>query len=131
MPETAMHVLFAHQRGEPADRISALDESNLRIEEYGMPMHMAALALLAGQQWRDDTGRLRIQDVRRYVEERSRSVERLHQVLVWPTRGHRAPAWEDDPGFDVTRHVLTRTLPPPGDAEALLRVCRDLNASPL
>ena len=126
-----MHVLFPHHREESADRISALDRSNLRIEEHGMPMHMAALALLAGPQWRDAAGKLSIQDIRRYVEERSRGVERLHQVLVWPTSGHQAPAWEDYPGFDITRHVLTRTLPPPGDEETLIRVCCDLTAAPL
>ena len=47
-----MHVLFLHQREKSADRISGLDRFNLRIKEHGMSMHMAALALVAGQQWR-------------------------------------------------------------------------------
>jgi diacylglycerol O-acyltransferase / wax synthase len=124
-----MHVL--HHREDSADRISPLDMSNLRIEEHGMSMHMAALALLAGEPLRGDAGELRIQDVRRYVEERSRHAKRLRQVLVWPARRHRAPAWEDDLDLDIAHHVRTRTVPPPGDEEALLRVCCELTAPPL
>jgi diacylglycerol O-acyltransferase len=123
-----MHVPFANQREDSGDRISPLDMSNLRIEEHGMSMHMAALALLVGQPLRDEAGELRIQEIRWYVEERSRHVDRLHQVLVWPTGGHQAPAWEDDPRFDIGHHVMARMLPPPGDEKTLLRVSCDLTA---
>ena len=43
-----MRVLSPRQHEGCVERISALDRSNLRIEERGMPMHMTALALLAG-----------------------------------------------------------------------------------
>jgi len=118
-------------RPRSADRISPLDLSNLRIEEHGRSMHMAALALLAGQPLRDEAGNLQVEQIRRYVEARTRDIERLHQVLVWPNGTHRAPAWQDDPCFDIADHVRTRRLPPPGDEETLLRVCCDLTTPPL
>ena len=34
------------RRARTGERISALDEANLRVERRGVPMHVAALALL-------------------------------------------------------------------------------------
>lgn len=126
-----MHVHLPHRHEVHADRISALDMSNLRIEAHGMSMAVAALALLDGQPLRDATEELQIEQIRRHVEQRIRDVERLHQTLVWPDSGHGAPAWKDDPGFDVADHVMTRMLPPPGDEQTLLRVSCELTAAPL
>jgi diacylglycerol O-acyltransferase len=105
--------------------------SNLRVEEHGMPMHVAALALLEGRPLLDEAGELLVEEIRRHVEKRVRGVERLHQVLVPPRARHATPVWEDDPGFEIADHVLTRRLPPPGDEQTLLRVCCALNAPPL
>lgn len=96
-----------------------------------MPMHVAALALLDGRPLLDDAGDLRIEQIRRHVAERIRDVERLHQVLVWPRAQHGTPVWEDNRDFAVGDHVRTRRLPRPGDEEALLRVCCELNAPAL
>lgn len=99
----------------PADRISALDLSNLRVEARGLPMHITALALLDGRP---------SYDVARHVEERTRGVSRLRQVLV-------GRAWRDDPAFSVARHVRASAIPSPGDETTLLRVCAELAAPPL
>ena len=119
-----MHRLLRHRHNDRRmERISPLDMSNLRVEERGMPMHVTALAFL-------DERELRLDEIRRYVEERIRDVPRLHQVLVRPGR-HRTPRWREDHTFDIARHVRTRRLPPPGDEAALLQVCSELNAPPL
>ena len=115
-------------RGE---RASPLDLSNLRVEEHGLPMHIAALAVLDGWPLLDAGGRLRLEELRRHVADRVRDVERLHQVLVWAHGRHRAPTWVTAPVFDVADHVLSRRVPPPGDEAALLALCSDLNAPPL
>lgn len=125
-----MHVWLSHRHGD-VDRITALDLSNLRVEEHGMPMHIAALAVLDGQPLLDEVGDLQMDQIRRHVAERIGDTERLHQVLVWPKRGHRPPVWEHDRDFSVADHVRSRRLPPPGDEETLLRVCCELNASAL
>ena len=129
-PGVIMHVSLS-DRHDDVDRISALDLSNLRVEEHGMPMHIAALALLDGQPLLDEVGDLQMEQIRRHVAERIGDTERLHQVLVWPKSRHRTPVWEDDRDFTVGDHVRTRRLPPPGDEETLLRVCCELNAPAL
>jgi hypothetical protein len=42
-----------------------------------------------------------------------------------------APAWEDDPGFDLDLHVHRRGIPAPGDRGALQEFVSDLVATPL
>lgn len=111
------------------ERLSPLDAANLRVEERGAPMHVAALALLGGSPLLDSAGRLRETEIRAHVERRTRAVGRLRQVLVRPPPGLGAPYWVDDPRFDVARHVRVR--PVPGDERALLAVCEELLESPL
>ena len=129
-PGVIMHLSLS-RRHDGVDRISPLDLSNLRVEEQGMPMHIAALAFLDGRPLLDEVGDLQLERIRRHVEERIRDIERLHQVLAWPKSRHRAPVWEDDRDFTVADHVRTRRLPPPGDEDTLLRVCSELNAPAL
>ncbi|WP_424348252.1 wax ester/triacylglycerol synthase domain-containing protein [Kocuria sp. CH-021] len=122
---------MSHQRRRvrPGQRISALDEANLRVERHGVPMHAAALALLEPAPLLGPGGKVRLDTVREHVERRTRDVRRLRQVLARPSG--RRPMWLDDPVFDVSRHVRSRPVPPPGDEEALLRVCTGIDALPL
>src|SRR5512132_235972 len=41
------------------------------------------------------------------------------------------PRWEDDPSFDLDRHIHRRALPAPGDRAALEEFITDLMAMPL
>ncbi|MFI7742323.1 wax ester/triacylglycerol synthase domain-containing protein [Kocuria rhizosphaericola] len=116
-------------RARTGQRISALDEANLRVERHGVPMHVAALALLEAGPLLDPGGHLRLGVVREHVERRTRDVRRLRQVLARPGGGR--PVWLDDPVFDVSRHVRSRPVPPPGDEDGLLRVCAGIDAAPL
>ena len=45
-------------------RLSPLDVSNLRAEEHGVPMHVAALARVEGAPLRDTSGGLQLEKVR-------------------------------------------------------------------
>lgn len=110
-----------------ADRPSHLDLSNLRVEARGLPMHVAAVALLDGNPVLDVTGQLRLEAVRRHVEERSRQAHRLRQVLRWRHPGRGRPVWVEDPSFDIARHVRTQQVPDPGDETSLLSLCCRLN----
>jgi diacylglycerol O-acyltransferase / wax synthase len=65
---------------------------------------------------------------------RSRLVEpfpRFRQVVAEPRLGVGVPSWEDDPNFDLDRHVHHLALPAPGDKRALEALLGDLIASPL
>jgi diacylglycerol O-acyltransferase / wax synthase len=117
------------RRARTGQRISALDEANLRVERRGVPMHVAALALLEAGPLLDTGGHVRLAEVREHVERRTRDVRRLRQVLARP--GGRRPVWLDDPVFDISRHVRSRPVPAPGDEESLLRVCAGIDAAPL
>jgi diacylglycerol O-acyltransferase / wax synthase len=113
------------------DRLSSLDASNLRVEDRGLPMHVAALAILEGGPLLDVTGQPRLDVVREHVERRLHLAPRLRQVLYRPRLGMGPPLWVDDPGFDIRGHVLTREVPAPWDEGALLDECSRLNEPPL
>jgi WS/DGAT/MGAT family acyltransferase len=110
------------------ERLSQLDLSNLRIEDHGLPMHVAALMLVdqAGP-----CGTLDLDTLRVAVDRRLHRVPRLRQILHRPPPGLGPPIWIDDPGFDVRDHVRHCAVPAPGDERTLLTVCSKLNASRL
>jgi diacylglycerol O-acyltransferase / wax synthase len=65
---------------------------------------------------------------------RSRLVEpfpRFRQVVKEPRVGVGVPSWEDDPRFDLDRHVHRLAVPAPGDKRALEALVSDLIVSPL
>ena len=110
------------------ERLSQLDLSNLRIEDHGLPMHVAALMFL------DQAASSRMLDLDRLqvaVQRRLHRVPRLRQILHRPPPGLGPPLWIDDPGFDIRKHVRHCTVPAPGDEHTLLTVCSKLNASRL
>ena len=69
------------------DRLSAQDASNLRIEARGVPMHVAALAILEGAPLRDAEGRLRLESLRGEIGRRLHLAPRLRQVIHRPSAG--------------------------------------------
>ncbi len=65
---------------------------------------------------------------------RARLVERFprfHQRIVEPRLGIGVPSWENDPNFDLDRHIHHIALPAPGDKAALERLVSDLMVTPL
>jgi diacylglycerol O-acyltransferase / wax synthase len=114
------------------ERLSPLDVSNLRVEDRGQPMHVAALAFIDAAPLLDPTGRLRLDSLRLHIDRRTHRARRLRQIVGWPSRpGLGPPFWYDDPHFDIARHVRTCALTPSGDEATLLALCCDLNESPL
>lgn len=65
---------------------------------------------------------------------RQRLVERFprfRQRIVEPRLGAGVPSWEDDPSFDLGRHLHHIALPAPGDRAALYELVGDLISTPL
>src|SRR5690348_10870680 len=112
------------------ERLTPLDVSNLRIERHGLPMNVAALAILEGQALLDPQGQLALEAVRARIEQRLHLAPRLRQRLYRPGFGFGAPVWVDDAGFDISRHVRTRPASAGGGEEALLAACVELNDRP-
>ena len=64
----------------------------------------------------------------------SRLVEpfaRFRQLVTERRLGIGVPSWEDDPNFDLDRHVHHLAVPAPGDKHALEELVSDLIMSPL
>ncbi len=126
------------------ERLSPRDLVNLRVEDRGLPMHVAALIIFDGavRAGLADSGRaglagprhlarpaglLDLDTLRVVVAQRLHLVPRLRQVLYRPGPGLGLPVWVDAAGFDIGEHVRARPVPAPGDEAALLRVCTELN----
>jgi diacylglycerol O-acyltransferase / wax synthase len=112
------------------DRLTPLDVSNLRIERHGLPMNVAALAILEGRDLLDASGEVALEPIRKTIEQRLHLAPRLRQRLYRPDFGFGAPVWADDASFDISRHVRTRPVPAGGGEEALLETCVELNDRP-
>jgi diacylglycerol O-acyltransferase / wax synthase len=112
------------------ERLTPLDVSNLRIEKHGLPMNVAALAILEGRVLLDAPGELALEAITARIEQRLHRAPRLRQRLYRPGFGFGAPVWVDDASFDISRHVRTRPVPAGGGEEALLATCVELNDRP-
>jgi len=111
-------------------RLTPLDVSNLRIEQHGLPMNVAALAILEGRVPLDASGQLALEAIKVRIEQRLHLAPRLRQRLYRPGFGLGAPVWVDDASFDISRHVRTRPVGAGGGEEALLAACVELNDRP-
>src|SRR5439155_21367064 len=98
----------------PVERASSNDLMQLASDVGPVPMHVAAVLVLAG-----GSG-LSLAQVRGALAERIRAVPRLRQRLVRVPPGCGRPVWGDDPDFDVRRHVRCAPCRYPGDEQALL-----------
>ncbi len=56
---------------------------------------------------------------------------RFRQRVAEPRLGVGVPSWEDDPSFDLGRHIHHIALPAPGDQPALHELVGDLMSGPL
>jgi diacylglycerol O-acyltransferase / wax synthase len=112
------------------ERLTPLDVSNLRIERHGLPMNVAALAILEGRVLLDASGQLAVEAIRARIERRLHLAPRLRQRLYRPGVGFGPPVWVDDASFDIARHVKTRPVPAGGGEQTLLAACVELNDRP-
>ena len=112
------------------ERLTPLDVSNLRIERRGLPMNVAALAILEGGALLDASGELALEAIKARIEQRLHLAPRLRQRLYRPGFGFGAPIWVDDASFEISRHVRARPSPADGGEEALLAACVELNDRP-
>jgi diacylglycerol O-acyltransferase / wax synthase len=101
-------------------RLSSVDASFLHIENDREPQHVGSLAEVEGAPLRDDTGRIRIEELRSLTAGRLHRVPRMRQKVMFVPYGLGPPVWVDDEHFDISYHVRLTALPRPGD-DAQLR----------
>ena len=104
-------------------RLTTLDAAFLYFEKPKAPLHIGGCYVYEGH--------LSRADVVRILAERLHLLPRYRQKIVFSPFGVAHPTWEDDPDFDLERHVEELTLPVPGDDRILSEVGGQAFAPPL
>ena len=107
----------------PARRMSSRDAGFLYLERPNALLHIACLAVVEGVLSRDAL----VARVKARLPRLGRYAQRATPVPL--SLGH--PTWEDDPRFDVERHVQRWALPAPGGDGELAEMVAALLAQPL
>jgi len=103
------------------ERLSALDESFLALEDGSCHMHIGAVALFDAAPLTRPDGGIDIDRIRALMEAGLHRIPRYRQRLAWvPLLRH--PVWVDDERFNLSYHLRHTHLPVPGDARALKRL---------
>jgi len=103
-----------------SEHLTALDATFLELEQVDASahMHIGGVMLFDPQ---PDGGAPLLERIRGQFAERLPELPRWSQRLSAPhTGGLSWPSWEDDPEFDIARHVRAAQLPAPGGEAALL-----------
>ena len=103
--------------GEP---VAAVDHAWLRMDEPANLMQINGVLVLDRP--------ASVEEIKAIVRCRLLPIPRFRQRVV---AGQGGPRWEEDPSFDLDRHVLAMALPAPGDDRALAAVVGELMGTPL
>ncbi len=112
------------------ERLSALDDSFLEIENGSSHMHIGAVAIFEAGAFATADGGVDIDRKRTLMQANLHRVPRYRQRLRWtPVFGQ--PVWVDDDRFNVDYHVRHTHLPKPGDERQLKRLAGRLMSQEL
>lgn len=92
------------------ERLSAMDASQLGLEQGGVHMHMGGVSIFEAGPLLDERGALDVERIERYVASRLHRMPRYRQRLAW-TPLERHPVWVDDASFNLKYHVRYTSLP--------------------
>ena len=113
-----------------AERLSALDQSFLAIEDAHCHMHIGAVAIFEAAPVRSPGGGIDIDKIHRLMEAGIHRTPRYRQRLAWsPILRH--PVWVDDDRFNLAYHLRHTHLPLPGDERSLKRLAGRLMSQQL
>jgi WS/DGAT/MGAT family acyltransferase len=99
-------------------RLSAHDAVFLHWERDEQPFHVCECMVYAGK--------VTAFEMIKMLEERMHLLPRYRQRVVFTPMALNHPTWEDDPEFEVKRHVDEAELPAPGDDRTLSAFCGGL-----
>ena len=107
-----------------AEPLSPADISSLHAEQGSIHVHVGGTAIFSGRP-------PAYEELLAHVSERLNLIPRFRQrVRQMPGRVAR-PVWEDDPDFDLRRHVRHAALPRPGSDEQLRELVGRIMSEPL
>jgi|CZKG01.1.fsa_nt_gi WS/DGAT/MGAT family acyltransferase len=102
-----------------SEHLTPLDATFLELEEADESAHMHTGVIMVFDP-QPDGGSPSREEVCQYLVSRLGQLPRYRQRLSEPhTGGMSWPAWQDDPAFDIGRHVARAALPAPGGDEEL------------
>jgi diacylglycerol O-acyltransferase / wax synthase len=102
-----------------SEYLTALDATFLELEQADESAHMHTGVIMVFDP-RPDGGSPSRVEVCRYLASRLGQLPRYGQRLSEPhTGGMSWPEWQDDPAFEIDRHVARAALPAPGGDEEL------------
>ncbi|HKJ23905.1 MAG TPA: wax ester/triacylglycerol synthase family O-acyltransferase [Myxococcota bacterium] len=104
-------------------RMTTRDAGFLYLERPHSPLHIGCLAVLEEP--------LPLGALARHIETRMPRMRRYAQRAVGVPLDAGHPTWEDDPGFDVRRHLHAWALPSPGGEAELAEAVGHLLTLPL
>ncbi len=114
----------------PVERLRAQDATLWCAQARDAPLQIGALCLFEAGPLLDDSGALRIDDLRRHVERGLAGLPRFRTRLATVALG-QGLVWVDDDAFDIGHHVRTAVLPEPGGDAELREFASRLIEAPL
>jgi len=92
--------------GDSACRLSAVDAGFLYLERKEIPLHMAIVAIFDGP--------IPFDLFAAQIESKLPLIPRYRQVVHASPYNLGHPTWEEDPHFDIRRHIFRVNVDPPG-----------------
>ena len=99
------------KRPVPSSSLSPADAAFLYLERKEMPLHIASVSVFDGA--------IPFKEFVASIRSRLHLVPRYRQIAVTPPWNLGLPTWEDDPHFDIHRHIFRKTLDAPGGEKEL------------
>ena len=106
-----------------SQRLSAADAAFLYFEKPNEPLHVGSCFIYDGHISRAELVQV--------LQERLHLLPRYRQKVMFPPLRIAHPTWQDDPAFDIERHIEEMDLPAPGDDRVLSEFGGKLYAPPL
>jgi WS/DGAT/MGAT family acyltransferase len=109
--------------GNLTRRLTASDAAFLYLERPNAPLHIGSLAIYEGK--------IPFDTFQEQIRARMPLIPRYRQSVSFVPFSLAHPTWEDDPNFDVKKHVFHVDLSSPGRQEQLMELSLRLFAQPL
>lgn len=101
-------------------RMTSMDASFLYFEKPNLPLHIGSTAILDGE--------LSMEALVSHMESRIHRIPRYRELAVFDPLNLAHPRWEDDPNFDVKRHITEVVMPTGSSYRDLLQAIANEHA---
>lgn len=104
-------------------RMTSMDASFLYLEKPTLPLHIGSTSVLDGP--------ISKETLVGHMESRMHRIPRYRELAVFDSFNVGHPRWEDDPSFDVKRHIEEITLPEGSSYEDLMETISAIHSQML